>query len=344
MKKLEQLDNWRAILSCIVFISHGFQILSPSDLKNQEWMRIWGPLAHISVLLFFFISGFVIWNSLLYRSNWESNSFKFTLNFAKARFFRIFPPLIGSIVVIYIIKILMKIYFHNHSIEEFNFSRLDVFQYLTMTKVSLGKINAPLWSLIIEWWFYFLGLLIFKYSIKKNVLFKIIILIICYYILKNVLIFLNTDILIYFLIWTIGALVNKYNLFENKKINIIITILLSYYLFIDQNILFSGIDLSKSPMFQLLIIIAFIGIIGIEFNVSILKYLSKFSYSLYIIHYPIFLFVFYFFNLKYSNTIIVLSITFILTMFFAFIFSFLFERNWSKISTIIIKKWGVFRN
>ena len=344
MKKLNQLDSWRAILSFIVFISHGFQILSTSEIKNQNWMRIWGPLAHISVLLFFFISGYVIWNSLQSRHNSDSKGKKFTLDFIKARFFRIFPPLIGSVIILYIFKLIIKIKFPEHAFEEFNFSKIDVIQYLAMYKVSLGKINAPLWSLIIEWWFYFIGLLIFKFSLQNNYFIKLIMLIICYFIIQDILISLNSDVFIYFLIWSIGAIVKKYELFEFKKTTKIISFLLIYYLFFHQNILLSGEDLSKNPMLQLFITIAFIGIIGIEFNVSILKFISKFSYTLYIIHYPIFIFTYYYFDLEHKNSIFTLATILVTTMFLSFILSKLLERNWSKTFTYLLNKCTFFRN
>jgi peptidoglycan/LPS O-acetylase OafA/YrhL len=344
MKKLVQLDNWRAILSCLVFISHGFQILSPNNLKNEFWMIIWGPLAHISVLLFFFISGYVIWNSLQNRSKIKTTTLEFTLNFTKARFFRIFPPLIGSVLLIYLLKYLIKIKLQNHMIDSFNFSKLDVFQYLCMFKVSLGKINAPLWSLIIEWWFYFLGLLIFNFSQQKNYILKVVVFIICFFILKEILISLNSDIVIYFVVWSIGAIVKKYELFEYKKITMIISLFLFVYLFIIENVFFSGIDLSKNPLFQFLITVCFIGFISLEFNLKILRFISNFSYSLYIIHYPIFLFVFYFINNMKINSSLTLILSLLFILILSYLFSKIFERDWIKTSTGIIKKWGLFQN
>lgn len=344
MKKLVQLDNWRAVLSCLVFIAHGFQILSPNNYKNASWTIIWGPLAHISVLLFFFLSGYVIWNSLQNRSKMKTIGLEFTLNFTKARLLRIFPPLIGSIILIYILKFLIKIKFPNQTIDSFNFSKFDVLQYLCMVKVSLGKINAPLWSLIIEWWFYYLGLLIFNYTQQRNYVLKVTALIVCFFTIKEILISLNSDIFIYFVIWSIGAIVKKYELFEHKKIILFISLLLFVYLFIVENILFSGVDLSKSPLLQFLITICFIGFISLEFNFKIFRFISNFSYSLYIIHYPIFLFVYYFVNDTKIDSYLTLTLTLLITLIVAFLFSKIFERNWIKTSSNITKICNIFKH
>ncbi len=93
--RLLYLDGWRAIAVLVVITSHltGFRH-DPLWLKE---MARWLPVGQIGVLIFFFISGFVISRSAL--SEIESTSGFSVRAFYIRRAFRIIPPLVLYLVV-----------------------------------------------------------------------------------------------------------------------------------------------------------------------------------------------------------------------------------------------------
>lgn len=324
---LDKIEVWRGPLAIIVCISHGVQLCLPSPYWKYEIMNMWGPLAHFAVIVFFFISGIVIYYTLEKKTNIKN---KF-LDYFISRTIRIYPPLLFSIILIYILKIILIQLKIKPNIYNFDFSKQDVISYLFMSKVSLGKVNAPLWSLILEWWFYFIGFIVFylikmKGIIKKSILISVILTLI-YYLLKP----LNENIITYFVIWIMGFLFFKYNMFNSlKKYYWILLIITFTYLFFVENLLTSGIDCSKFWHIQITMVLCFISLLHLVPTNNYLKRSAKYSYTLYIIHYPLYLF----FNainqeLKLNmNPMILLSSTTILIILFSKFSSQFFENKY----------------
>jgi peptidoglycan/LPS O-acetylase OafA/YrhL len=88
-RRLDYLDGWRAIAVALVILSHvtGFRA-EPLFLKA---LARWLPMGQVGVLIFFFISGFVISRSALLEI--EANSGFSIKAFYIRRVFRIMPPL-----------------------------------------------------------------------------------------------------------------------------------------------------------------------------------------------------------------------------------------------------------
>lgn len=318
---IDKIDNWRGILSLIVLFSHSIQLLCPNRMI-QDWMIIIGPVAHIAVLLFFFLSGFVIFYSIENRFKTEKKIILIFYNYLHARFIRIYPPLFGLIVILILLKSIIKL---NYSIlpEEFMFSIEDLFSYSLMLKVSLGKINAPLWTLILEWWLYIIGFIVYCMLIVKKSQ-KIICALLIITMITFITIKINDHFIVYFIIWIIGAMFYYVKIFEFRKLLFIFSTFCFTYTFIYKNILFNGLDISKQPYLQILTIFSLIGILFIFKRNKILALISSFSYSIYIIHYPFFIFIKLIFlksginkwsELIFIDTLIIL-ISFVFSKFF----------------------------
>jgi len=322
---IDALDNWRGVLSLIVCFAHITQILCSSELHSQKWMAIWGPLAHSAVLIFFFLSGYVIFFSLEKRFELKSEIISNIKSFFLARLFRIYPPLIGSIILILALKLTIKFFFKTLP-PEFTFSLSDIIKYLLMIKVSLGNINAPLWSLIIEWWFYFLGFFIY-HMFQKSLVYKIVSIATVLIILKLFLIKLNSEITIYFVIWLLGGLFQRYSLFSHKKVLLILSLSFCIYIVFIRKIYFLNIPIHKNPLDQLSIVISFIGFLFIFKKNRFLTQLSNFSYSIYIIHYPIIIFIKLTIYENGINNWFILFLIFLLLILTSYFFSKIFEKK-----------------
>ena len=333
---IDSLDNWRGLLSLVVCFAHITQITCTKELHQNNWMSIWGPLAHASVLLFFFISGYVIFYSLERRINSEEKLIKQISSYFIARFNRIYPPLLGSIFIIYLFKFIIKFYLRDLPIE-FTFSIKDVASYLLMFKVSLGKINAPLWSLIIEWWFYYLVFFLY-FMFRKSIVYKTISILSILIILNFLLNKLNSEISIYFLIWLLGGVFQRYNLFSRKLLFIILSSCSIIYIIFYKNFYLSNFPIHKSPVDQLLILSSLIGFLFIFKKNQLLSFTSTFSYSIYIIHYPILIFLKLLILKNGIDNWLNIFLLFFLIILISYLFSKTFENKY-LIQKIIPKQW-----
>jgi peptidoglycan/LPS O-acetylase OafA/YrhL len=193
--KINRIENWRGVLAILVLFSHSIQLLC-SPKMSQHWMISLGPIAHISVLIFFFLSGVVIFSSLEKRFKSQDKLIFIFYKYIRSRFIRIYPPLIGMIIIIIILKIYIKSTFPKLP-NEFMFSFNDIINYLFMKDVSLGKINAPLWTLIIEWWLYIIGFISYFILTNKPV-YKIIGVLILSILFFGMISKINNNFFVYF--------------------------------------------------------------------------------------------------------------------------------------------------
>ena len=323
-EKLANLEGWRGLLSLVVCVSHSFQLLAPQYLWKYSWMRIWGTLSHFSVLAFFFISGIVIFHSLKIRFNNNESSFS---HYFRSRFLRIYPPLIGAIIVLFILRFLV-FSFNIQSIKPyFDFSNFDLVNGLLMIKLSLGNVNAPLWSLALEWWFYFIGYILLFGVKTKNYLIKIILLFslaLTYSFLLNI----NTNLYLFLLVWLMGG--GYYiliNYFYQKKIFVYVCILLGMYLIFWENILFQQEDFNHQTLNQIISVIAFSGLWNYLPKINFLLFLSRSSYSLYIIHYPLLLFILGISRMLNLDLHVVLILSIILIIGISHMYARVFENK-----------------
>jgi len=354
------LDLSRWIAAFIVFAGHLHELLlSPYEQVEQPNMLIAGfyfvsGLSSEAVMVFFVLSGFLIGGKNLTRA--KAGSFYFS-SYCIDRISRLYVVLLPAIFIGYFLDVIGSSYFPEAGLYNL-FSYHIITEHLDNT-ILLGNLlmlqsfyttvigsNFPLWSLSFEFWFYLLfGLLIANTFANKQAKWQF-----WNMILALLIVFLlGYKFLLYFLIWCIGLSVA----FLNKKI--IKNPILALILFISVLILSRFNLITIQYLSDLLAAISF-GIFLLsmkEVNNSFLcrtkkinSVLAGFSYSLYVLHYPLILFlvsawVSIFDINNFSNEyqpsgvgiVIYLSIM-IIVLIIAYAFSLVTENN-----TALVRRW-----
>ncbi|MEH2519002.1 peptidoglycan/LPS O-acetylase OafA/YrhL [Bradyrhizobium sp. AZCC 1610] len=167
------MDALRGVSAMIVACVHGFQVFvlpyygvgSPSHILTSL-------LATHAVTMFFIVSGFMIYVSTLRHRN-ADGSFQ-SARFAEARILRIYPPLIAAIVITILVYLTIQL-LGLHGRESF---RLGGELFVARERATLEwsalpstffllygavpgapppiNMDGPLWTLSYEWWFYIL--------------------------------------------------------------------------------------------------------------------------------------------------------------------------------------------
>jgi peptidoglycan/LPS O-acetylase OafA/YrhL len=167
------MDGLRGLSAMIVACVHGFQVFvlpyfgvgSPSHILTSL-------LATHAVTMFFIVSGFMIYVSTLRHRN-ADGSFQ-SEKFAEARILRIYPPLIAAIVITVLVYLVIQL-LGLHGRESF---RLGGELFVARERATLEwsalpstffllygavpgappplNMDGPLWTLGYEWWFYIL--------------------------------------------------------------------------------------------------------------------------------------------------------------------------------------------
>lgn len=349
--ELSRLDGWRGLMALLVVISHANQIfvLPIIGLDNYVFWGF-GVMAHVAVLGFFVISGISITMSLVLNILRNKNSVNYR-EYTIARISRIYPPLLFSIALcfcFYVIMMCFNLLGTNESLllkgdlyaarDFFRFDLKDVFTTIIFESASLVKINGPLWSLIVEWWIYFLILVFVGFFYTQNYLKKLLLIILFIVIFYKVK-YLG---LVYLGVWLTGSV---YYLIGKKPSSIYIVLFLlsltslaiaNYYLGISTKMT----DVSTLPIVQILFSLCFLGIMMRFPAETIFNKISKYSYSIYIIHFPYFLFIYAIFHKATQGSkllnLVIASISTITILFIASEMSKIFEDK--KKYSIIINK------
>jgi peptidoglycan/LPS O-acetylase OafA/YrhL len=142
------LDILRLSAAIVVFLTHGYTVWYKSDnfFPNLD-------LAHFSVVTFFVLSGYVI-------SYTTTKNNRGAVHYAHARLSRLYSVLLPAIVFTAILQII--IYYINPEVNNKYSNSYPVIRYLISILClndiwlfsSSPKINAPLWSLSYEFWYY----------------------------------------------------------------------------------------------------------------------------------------------------------------------------------------------
>lgn len=190
------LDGLRGLAALYVMIGHARWLLwegysqgfktHPQDYTLLEKIGVYGlslfSYGHEAVLLFFVLSGFVIhlsYSKKLFRD--QSTNFD-TVSFFWRRIRRIYPPFLFTLVLTYVLDTIgqragYSIYFGqtpneliNHNIRtDHSFINLlgNLFFYEN-PRIGIWGTNGPLWSLKYEWWFYMLYPILFLVN-RRNI-------------------------------------------------------------------------------------------------------------------------------------------------------------------------------
>tara|TARA_B100000767_G_scaffold273126_1_gene302450 strand:+ start:364 stop:1371 length:1008 start_codon:yes stop_codon:yes gene_type:complete len=317
-KRIILIDYIRALAILLVILGHFRHIFLPNYNGENHLIYFISSFGHFGVILFFGLSGILASDRLN-----MINSFSDILGYLKLRLLRIYIVLPFALLATFIfdfIALNLNLY---SNISDLNIisqesspeNRLklhlflsNLFSLQTFTTTFFGS-NGPLWSLSYEIWFYILGALSKK--IKTPLLFSFVI-------------FIDYKFYIFFLFWYyIGNIKSlKINNFTFSLSTIIIIILHLYKPFnIDIFyclyfiVLYHFFKNKKLPSFKPV------------------SYLAKISFSLYIFHYPILLFISFFLfgdSIKNFNIFQTVICTFIVFIICIKLYDFIENSNYSN--------------
>ena len=301
--KLEKLDAIRGFVALYVALGHWVDRNDTIHQFIKDILRF----GQQSVILFFLLSGFVIY---IATTNTENMPFR---DYFIKRFRRIYPVMIGAFIISFVIA-----YIDGNFFEMFD-SKVLMGNLLMLQDYGTEKPglwftyfmrNSPLWSLSYEWWFYMLFYVFYKFLIKSPYRLLIAFLIslvsaITYIIYPNH----ASLVFAYFIIWWTGYeaaevyFKQKNFTFQNMKwliaANFVILALFVIYQFTQNHIENSiGLEaiLVKKPIIHFSTCVFFlcfglvwwrVKLIGFNQLLGVFIYVAPISYALYVLHFPI---------------------------------------------------------
>lgn len=266
------------------------------------------------------------------------------------RFSRIYVVLIPALIIGFCFdyfgkNLFIELYTQSHTLQAVNFNVVENMNFenfigniLNLQTIFFNHFgsNSPLWSLSNEWWYYMLFPLFFLGTKNRILLFALIL----------VLFIFNIDILIYSIIWLLGAFVFQ---IKKKMVHIRISVFL-FILVLLISRLKPGLYIDLAIACSLGFLINSIKYSEFSFNLfeSLNSKMADFSYSLYLFHFPIMAFLvsvvhsFYIEMSPMQFDLTSLSI-FLVVLTFSYVLSYLmyvlFERNTNKIKNYLIIKF-----
>lgn len=350
-----QLDSIRGLSALIVLFAHCHQILiAPSN--DALFSGGVGLFSQAAVMIFFVLSGLLIGKSLT--RNIHQNSSLQLKEYFLDRFNRLYPPLMFSLFLVGILYFLAPYFFPSNSLffiesdqylarQGYEVTLSSVFSSIFFLNGFIGNtisVNGPLWSLSYEFWYYVLAAFLLKSSNPFYLLLFIT--------LTIILALLNKIFILYSIVWFSGLIVailhnnNIYNKTIHKVmyfISILGTIVFSY-IFLSTEYKIPTINNEYLKILSLHFYKVFIGLLTSCFIYSILigdlkftsifKKSSNYSYTLYIIHFPILLFIFGIIQLKIENSLINSIIVSTLSCLFIIFISKMAARKFENIKFI----------
>lgn len=344
--KIPWLDFIRFTAAFLVLAAHtrGFLFEKYSDLDSSS--QHFGTFIFYSltrfgteaVILFFVLSGFLVGGPLIKRvrlGTFDSKSYIID------RLTRIYTPLFPTILLTICISLIISFHIDLAQILGNIFSLQGVF-------VETLNSNPPLWSLSYEIWFYCLGLaIVLVFNSKKINILKIAFLIFCIYvftILKPA----------YLLCWLAGAFVHTYPSKKKSKTKLIILGCLTLLIMGLSQLTSDSISFEKYGFLNLInndFILVIFAVFTAFFIRELILFQSNntfsiilnwiglkcapFSFSLYLIHYPILFLIPYFGFIKMNTfnftTLLVFLAVLVILMSVSYLFYICFEKQSDRI-------------
>jgi peptidoglycan/LPS O-acetylase OafA/YrhL len=357
MKHSYHLDSLRGFLSLVVVMQHTAATFVYSLDGTESILNTYlGLAAHYAVLFFFVLSGYVITISITenIKRNDKFNPYEYSV----ARIIRILPPLIGAILFSIALSYALKFVNADQTAGDFKYfirqvyapdiyAQLKSILSLTISGNLVGgvnNVNGALWSLVYEIQFYVFAGLISMLTITKKLVLKCacIFLIIIYYYQLNIKFTLNIQIVAY-LCFTAGSI--SYLVRDRiLKIKIAPYLTLLALIFaigiqtqgnniihqlrshVDQNGWWMLYKVFMGLFFSCILIYTY----KFGYIFSLFNKISSFSYSLYITHFPLLVFLWFLISsvapdtLRHKYLLSIASVIF--CCMFAKVFSFFFEK------------------
>ena len=299
VRHIQKLDSLRGFAALYVVIYHCVQKFK---FIPEVFKMVFFSFGQEAVMMFFLLSGFVIYWSCSRKSVFNSQ------NYFIRRFRRIYFPFFVSLIVSAIVFILNKKLDNNFSWFDLlgNFIMLQDISFLkpgTWFDPFLG--NVVLWSLSYEWWFYILFLLAYKtiFKIQKRIYYVFVFSSISYtfyLMIPNQISLISS----YFIIWWLGVefadIFLRYHRFPLGKIKPILLSLFSMCILTAIPVFFvNKIELGLYPFlifrhFFISFLISIVALVWYNYKMiffdrifGIFAAIAPISYGLYIFHYPI---------------------------------------------------------
>jgi len=293
------LSNWlnllRAISAGLVMVGHIAMILF-ANVDNKIFRYIFG-FGHQSLMIFFVLSGFLVSRSaILGVSYGKKGIYKYIVD----RLIRLYIVLIPALILTSILDYILLNYLTIPEQYIYIKSRTGITNFIG-NLLFLQEIyfpvfgsNGPLWSLANEFWYYCLFPILIAIPLASSFV-RSVILAVCAMIIFSIL---PVPIIKYFVVWLIGAgvwLIDRQLIIKTRFIlcAFIFILLISGFDFAQVKYVGFAFDVSMSIMLGLLI--------------NNLRYsqqkqndwhdkfkvdlFANFSYSLYLIHFPILIFI-----------------------------------------------------
>lgn len=322
--KQNNFDILRLILAILVFFAH-WNILTSQDISNQLF-----HLSGYAVHIFFIVSGFLIF--------WSFDADQNKKHFYIKRFFRIFP----LYAFLIILQTLFFIGFSDgNTIEIIKYFIVNIFflNFLapavgsTLSGLEVNAINGSLWTLKNEVVFYALVPLIFMLYKKYGVYFLWIVYFLSVFYMFGVSYFGIEKLLVQFpaqlRLFVVGIIL--YVLFDKFKDKNITLLAIGSLILI---VLFQDFEYFKFSVYPL-----FLGVLVIYlvYFVKHIKIDFDFSYSLYILHFPVIQLALYF-EINPTNPIISFVVLFAVILVLSYFSEKYIEKRFIKIGREIVKK------
>ncbi|QAA02005.1 acyltransferase [Escherichia coli] len=357
MKHSYHLDSLRGLLSLIVVMQHTATafIYSVDGLESPINTYL-GLSAHYSVLFFFVLSGYVI--TLSIDENTKRNGVFKVSDYVISRTIRIIPPLVGTFLlslVLFVILTKMNATQINGDYKYFirKFYDPDIIgQIKSIFTLTINgnldggsrNVNGALWSLVYEIQFYvFAGLIAIIITSRKAYAKIISSVFFALYFYETIINYQLNIQWISFICFLSGAI--SYLLREKiTRSRIIIPVLVIILIFsigtqtewtntifkLRKNVTIDGSWMIYKAIMGLFFAVLLVHIHHYGKFISIFHSISTYSYSLYITHFPIVVFIWFIF-VKYYPSILdhkySLSIaTLIVCLIFAYCFAYFVER------------------
>lgn len=304
--EMKNMESWRGLVAFLVFIGHGFQIFfNPIWGPDHIVPKLFGTMGNLCVVIFFLLSGLAITFSALNLN--KNGSFEWK-NYLINRFTRIYPPFVFVLILMLLMLVVAKcsfgyqintlgseIYLVEH---QYYFTVLDIVKAFTMLNVNLGGANGPLWTLPIEWFFYIAAMGVFAAlwakSLKNKVLWIVFAALPLLLLTRQIGFWTFAN---YIVIWSLGSLICfKLSWFREK---------LKHLLIISVGLIFiytlslggSKLIVSQASSLEWFYIQLCMSLLSVFLVLRIYlgrfwSWVSRFSYTLYIVHFPMQLFVF----------------------------------------------------
>ncbi len=309
----ESLSAFRGLAALLVSLCHLEQIFL------RPYTKLFSPYASLlaqgSVMIFFVISGYSITASISGLIDKPNPCYEYFIR----RFCRVMPPLITAILLMFLLFSLAPHFFasgNNEFIKQTNLARAGLFfdtvkalgalLFLNGFITATPEANGPLWSLSYEVWLYviFFGISYAFYNRAKK---SFIIAIATYF----AMVFFDKSgnwlFLKYSLIWYLGAACRIIFQSKNSTLMIYIRLTRNFLILSLLTSLFIGYRYVESGM--KIDISTFNVCVGISFSTYLMANLKQpllkktmisqslvkaadFSYTLYLIHFPLYLFIF----------------------------------------------------